>query len=356
MTTLSQEAGRSPAPSGLLKLSLELRQQIIHDVVFNYTEPPTTPEGAQYDRSVLRHSYGVFPARDQYIGHEKVCYNHPQNPVLALLLANRQLYVETKDVLRLLERQLPDYSVDVMFVKNVGIWLSWTSVPWLSSKIGTLHATLRVVESHSSFTGPLPYNRNMWRRGCGGPPSGVWYFYDALLGFLDKQVRPWPPREEESESMADQITLQKLVLDVQSPGSDVTFPLAPEVRAVGYRKPAEPTGEDYFSYWSADEERSTGDRFYSFVSSEIGRLSKYTFRYDIYGRILYERIGEIQMWLDGKQRGQVDLSVGLEESAKVARSWSWSREQEAELVEWLARTYKERTKAGMPVPRDTLRV
>ncbi|KAI1014478.1 hypothetical protein LB504_012081 [Fusarium proliferatum] len=126
----------------LQDIPLELRQ-FIFELPLTAPVAPLSPSESQQGRGQL-----IYPLRDIRWGWrpEGVWQQAPRDKSLSLLLVSKQFYVEVQDIMR----RLPNnYHVDIMFVKNYGLW------PTLN------------------FSG-----------GDGGPGGGVIAFYELLVSVI----------------------------------------------------------------------------------------------------------------------------------------------------------------------------
>jgi hypothetical protein len=101
------------------------------------------------------------------------------------LLVNRQLHSETLAALKLLPTK-HSYVLDIMFVNEHCLCLTWLLVPEVTTRVDRVYATLRTVTTGE--------NGRAFMGGDGSPPRIVWHFY-ALLEFFLK-VGPVGPQKE----------------------------------------------------------------------------------------------------------------------------------------------------------------
>lgn len=147
----------------LLQLPCETRLTIFGFAVRMPSSPPKCPTVSQKGRQ-----------RVSTAGSKSIWNLSPANPALSLLLVNRQIHGEVQDVLR---RSPTDYAVDIMYVKNYGLWATWLSFPRLppTQYIDSIRATMRIFEPTQDID-PL-YQRSLCFEGY----QGAW----AMYGLLD---------------------------------------------------------------------------------------------------------------------------------------------------------------------------
>lgn len=320
---------------GLLDIPVEIREQILNDYLDTYrAEAPLNPASSFHGRQ--SHSY------------DHVFYTKTQNPALSVLLVNKQLHVEMKDVLRHKRSQKGNYELDIMYVKDSGLWPTWLSVPTLTTDIDTIHATFRLFNLPDNIPKEMKY-RNMWLGGDGGPPSGVWVFYKMFTRFLEQNIGPWPCRIEEE---AQSITVQRLVLDVVTPAEPDILPLASTSRR--------PT-VDYMGrfFLKAENESTPAVRiFANFIRREIGALLCMGYHTTGYGEMLHERFGTIEIRVNGEEYHKWDLSDVFARLPLSDDQWGTfsAVQRKASYRHWKTDTAEKRRKAGFKVvEEDTTR-
>ncbi|CAI6090825.1 unnamed protein product [Clonostachys chloroleuca] len=106
-----------------LKLPLEIRYGIYRWVICSATKPPPSPARDRPNRRRLpdssRDTRGIF-------------HRTPDNPALSLLLVNMQVNEEVSNFLVYLTTS--NYHVDIMCVKESGLWPTWSVPPPLPGK------------------------------------------------------------------------------------------------------------------------------------------------------------------------------------------------------------------------------
>lgn len=327
--------------SPLLKIPLELRELIIGHVLYTpLSLPATSVESDAVEYNDLR--YQAWPG-----GGAKTYYTQPgmtsSSSCLSLLLMNRQISVETRAVL---QRMKVDYILDISVKDDLTLFLTWLSVPCLTTHISTLYVNVRLF-GHIADKEVI---RN--QLGDGGRYGFHWSFYAALERFLrygpvgEKRRKEKDRISENGRNMQQfedrGMLIDTLVLDFQSAELEFAFP---------------PENVTY-EHWS--NRHCGGEKF---DRSEIpGLLASYTTRPEwlcryiqdwirhlldmnyctaSYGQPLYEHIGTIRMLVDGQLEYEFDLAAWLTglrftnpretmghlpTDDRVPGFWKWKRE------------------------------
>ncbi|KAJ5703248.1 hypothetical protein N7488_010796 [Penicillium malachiteum] len=294
-----------------LNIPFELRALIIEHVLYTPLSPPVTPlqsDGIEYND--LRYK--------AWVGRGSKAYYKPQSMAsspscLSLLLTNRQISTETR---MMLGRMKVDYILDISVKDDLNIFLTWLSVPCLTTHISTLYANVRLF-------GHIIEKRVICSQlGDGGRLGFHWSFYAALERFLRYGPVGEKRHKEEDESsdcrrnteeFADRgILIDTLVLDFQSAEPELAFP--PE--AVTYkhwswrhwgrdRRDQSETSEALSSYTTRPE------WLCEYLQGWIGGLLHMSYHTSEFGQPLYEHIGTIRMLVDGKLHYEFDLAGRL---------------------------------------------
>lgn len=271
---------------------------------------------------------------------------------LPLLLVNRQIYAETKRILAR-EADHTTWKADVMFVKDVGLWTTWLSASRFFSKVDTVHAQVRAFNAPETLD-PAFIRDHLWRGCCGGPPVGVWGFYDLLMGVLEGIIGPFSRRgeidrpirhEDRPSNDARVMTVNRLVLDCISSKEENIMPLNPN----GWG----------FSHvlWARDQDSALPEQkraafaLANFCDCYLERLMR-PFKEDVkFSKGLFERVGEILIQVDGEPYEHFDLSDFLVEL-------SWRKEEHWEpyrlalvdsAFQWKEEAIERRRRAGFRV-------
>ena len=186
----------------LLQIPREIRLQILHETICHTGDQPSCPAVSQEGRTSL-------------FGSRNGIWQLPiHNPALPLLLVNKQIHVEIKDVL---ERIPADYHVDIMFVKSYGLWTIWTiPSPPRTQYINSIHATFRLFEPTEDLDPRFKHSLS-FRQGSGGPPSAVWSFYE-LLNCVFTYGPGYPSRESlHQKGLAPPFAIKRIIINVSAP-------------------------------------------------------------------------------------------------------------------------------------------
>lgn len=293
-----------------LNLPFELRILIIEDVLYTPLSPPLTPfksDGIEYhDLAYNAWEEGC----NVYYNHQNK-YN-PSN-CLPLLLTNHQISIETQVIL---ERMKVEYILDISVKDDLHLFLTWLSVPCLTTHISTLYANVRLF-------GHIIEERTIRKQvGCGGRLGFHWSFYAALERFLrygpvglkkrkeESKPSEYPGNTEEFENRG--MLIDTLVLDFQSAELELSFP---------------PEDVTYKQYWERHWGRDQGDRgetsetlsshttrpewLCEYLKGWIDDLLDMDYHTSEFGQPLYEHIGTIRMLVDGQLSYEFDLAAWL---------------------------------------------
>ncbi|PTU20629.1 hypothetical protein P175DRAFT_0531969 [Aspergillus ochraceoroseus IBT 24754] len=328
--------------SRFLDIPLELRELIIARVLYSSTDPPSTAlelNGQEYYD--LNYSAWVSSGTHVYYTQQDM---PSSSKCLSLLLTNRQLSTETRAVL---ERRKLDYIVDISVKNELDLFLTWQSVPCLSTHISTLYTNVRLF-------GPIIDSRTIQGQlGDGGRRGFHWSFYAALERFL--RYGPVGYRKDLQEFEGRNMLIDTLVMDFQSADLELTFP------------PDNVT----FRHWSdrhngSDRWRNSGEIsktlssykprpewLCNYLHGWIDSLLTMSYHVSLFGMPLYEHIGSIQMLVDGRRQFEIDLASKLADlSFTDPRSMMGhlqAGDRETGFWKWKRETLLRREAQGFPV-------
>ncbi|GLI79351.1 hypothetical protein PoHVEF18_007682 [Penicillium ochrochloron] len=346
----------------LLDLPFELRALIIEYVLYTPLSPPVTPlesEAMEYHDLEYRAWQG---------GGGKAYYHKSQSKTtflncLSLLLTNRQISTETRVILGNKNGKV-NYVLDVSVKNDLDVFLTWLSVPCLTTHVSTLYADVRVF-------GHIIEKRTVRNQlGDGGRLGFHWLFYAALERFLRYGPVGEKKRKGENEAKPPRygyggniqefedrgMLIDTLVLDFSSAETELTFP--PE--DIGYR-------HWWCRHWGRDRlPRDQGvipENLSSYTSRPewlceylrgwISGLLAMSYHTSSYGMPLYEQIGTIRILVDGQLHTEFDLAArlaGLRFTGPHSTMGHLSSDQrEAGCAKWKEQTLRRREAQGFPV-------
>ncbi|KAF4458679.1 hypothetical protein FALBO_14579 [Fusarium albosuccineum] len=167
----------------LSQVPREIRQKIFDLAICSRVTPPASPSVTQDGRERM--------STDAFDGGG-IWNLKPKNPALGLLLVTKQFHDEVQHVQNHITT---DYYVDIMFVKDFGLWPTWT-VPVLPKNqyINSIDATFRIFDPADDLDNRFQHSLD-FRGGCGGPETAIWSFYSLLTnvmemgpGFLERKA------------------------------------------------------------------------------------------------------------------------------------------------------------------------
>lgn len=310
-----------------LNIPFELRMLIIEHVLYTPLSPPRTPlesDGIEYND--LR--YKAWVSR-----HTNVYYNQQSKPspsnCLSLLLTNHQILTETRMILG---RMKVDYILDISVKDDLLLFLTWLSVPCLTTHISTLYANVRLF-------GHIIEKRTIRNQlGDGGRRGFHWSFYAALERFLrygpvgakkgkeEAESSQYPRETKEFEDRG--ILIDTLVLDFQSaelelffPPKDVTYKHWSGRHWGRDRGDQSETPETLSSY------KTRPEWLCEYLETWVSGLLYMGYHTSEFGKPLYERIGTIRMLVDGQSYGEFDLAAWLARLRFTESGlWKWKKE------------------------------
>ncbi|UQC86028.1 uncharacterized protein CLUP02_11527 [Colletotrichum lupini] len=303
---------------GLLSIPREIRDLILGECIFlPDRQPPPNPSVSQDRKRREYKGKGFFDGHDIWV--EKKIRSPPSgSPNTNIFLVNRQIHAEAK---ALLATRGTHCRLDVMYVKECGLWPTWLAVPRATRHADSVRVQFRIFDPPSDVN-PDWKNEEQFRGGSGGPPFIVWNFYAMLSGYLQYGPTAF------SSIVADpaKFTIKNLVLDVLPPP-----PGQKHDRLVSGGAPR-PPAHDMFERFTtmvmdAEKRESRGitwprppqgkehlipvEKLAFFMCCQIGGLLSMYRDWADFGAALYEGIGTIQIRVNGELRRHFDLDEML---------------------------------------------
>ncbi|CAH0058482.1 unnamed protein product [Clonostachys solani] len=288
--------------SFLLEIPLEIRLVVFHWVICSLNLPPSGPSESRTDRNILQDTED--DGECTYVG---VWYLAPTNPALPLLLVNRQIHREVKELIPCLST---DCHVDIMYVKESGVWPTW-SIPALprTQYTGSLYATVR------TFDAPVTLE-NMYRHRVivdGGHRSSTvlhWSFYWLLAKFLDYGpglLRPSPSKYSRPTT-SSRYVVNEVVIDVVAPSGESGYK---SILVDDRRYEVTKKGLERFPIHD-DVSLPIEERLAIYLSGYLDRILSFDVNMVERGLILYEQvIDRITVTVNGKEFKVFDLEARL---------------------------------------------
>lgn len=293
--------------SRFLELPFELRALIIEHVLYSQGRPAVTQP--------LRADAVNFNDLNYKAWTNSSTYYTQQNTSdilnnLPLLLTNRQLAIETRSIL---ESRKPDYVLDISIKDEVNLFLTWLSVPCLTTRIATLHANVRL------FGPIISQHAASCQTGDGGHLGFQWAFYAALERFLrygpvgekkhsgEGEDGPSKYSGRDVEEFKDRrIIIDTLVLDFQSAEPELSFPPHDATyrtwwfRHMGHDRHARSELSESLSCYTPRPEWQC-----QYLLDWISNLLNYQLDY---GQPLHDHIGTIRMLVDSQPHYEFDIA------------------------------------------------
>lgn len=340
-----------------LEIPFELRELIIGHVLYTPLSPPVTPlqsDGIEYND--LRYKAWIRGDSKAYYKQQNMTSS---SNCLSLLLTNHQISIEARAIL---ERMKVDYVLDISVKDELNLFLTWLSVPCLSTHISTLYANVRL------FGHIIEKSVIRDQLGDGGRLGFHWSFYAALERFLRYGPVGEKRRKEEDKSsdycrntqeFEDHgMLIDALVLDFQSAELELAFP--PEDVTYKHwsgrhwgsdRRDQSEVSETLSSYTTRPE------WLCEYLQGWIGDLLHMSWHYSKYGQPLYEHIGTIRMLVDGQLHYEFDLAAWLArlrftDPGKMMYHLP-SNDRESGFWKWKKEALSRREAQGFPVKKPS---
>ncbi|KAI1780727.1 hypothetical protein F4818DRAFT_435923 [Hypoxylon cercidicola] len=200
----------------LSHLPRELRDHIYTFVCLAVRDQPHPSTCRKEDRKVCeRLGYSFAPIVKDRVWFERRLI---QNPLLSLLLVNRQVHREAQDVLWRMG-DLPNCVLDVMFLKDEALWPTWLSVPNVRRNLGTVYTQFRVFHAPEHLRTREAFD--LYGSEGPGPPPIVWLFYHLLAALLRNG-----PLTLDKDDDSGSFTVRTLILDFLPASEKGILPLA----------------------------------------------------------------------------------------------------------------------------------
>lgn len=365
----SPSAERPAASTGLMALPTEIRQMIWHMIAredcaeapraqslsSKYKRWPTwaadephsddnrTYRPLQYPKSST--SDEEYPERRQRPGiwKQELYYRPLQNDVLTLRLVNHK----TKNEIDYILGNSKNCEADVTFVQNAGLWMTWLGLPGLSRDISQLRLQFRIFNFSSSRFPVESMEPQMWPRRFWEPEMrdfqpfpdigpGARLFSGFLEGLLHGAAGPWPacvqhrtrkgsPQDEMKRSSQgccrcewrSGLTVKHLVYDIISTGDGT-----PPGRC--FERPL-PAGTDRCkgnmedpvsvlvsslpqeAYAGVPPTKLAAFGLAKYLHRELSKMEDVTSEYFGGLRIMFERVGTIDIRVNGERFQALDL-------------------------------------------------
>lgn len=298
----------------LLDLPFELRIRIINYVVESPFSPSPNPFKAKEADAIEYHDlqYRSWSGGSDVV-YPQSHHHFFSSACLPLFLTSHQLYTDTQDVLTRLSNT--DYVVDIAVENDFKLFVTWLSVPRLTSHISTLQTNIRL------FGHIIEKQTARQQLGDGGRRGFHWHFYAVLerilqYGPVGLKKRPgeeppkyrWKIKNFEDRKMF----IDKLVLDFQADELDYPFPAKDVTFAQWWSRHwgrDEWEDEQQMEAFSASKTRP--EWLCTYLEDWIAGLLGMSYHYSGYGSVLYERIGRIRMLVDGKFHCEIELTNRL---------------------------------------------
>ena len=346
----------------LLSVPQEIRDQILEEVVLSIQDAPTyTPSN--------RGGRGQPQDYDSLHGYDtakrvKWPKNRAVHPADSVLLVSKQLNCEVKAAWKRVRHLLPCHA-DVMFVEECELWPTYLSAYNPATHLERVHCNFRVeglpdAENFEDLT-KTAFQKNIWAEQEADAPVVHRMFWQLFSLFLRIGPRPGPQSSVPFRA-SKHITISNLEINVLSPPTTThLLPDTPEnyqlwsrARSVSGRDLLTP--EEKQRWHDIVQTPVRPEWLCTWLAGNIRRLLGMDFRIMSEGKLFYERIGSIEIMLDGKSKAVFNLGEMLSKLPKPDESdpdhhWGWlmSDLRKDWYTSWYKSVLQERAKAGLPV-------
>lgn len=308
-----------------MDIPLELRDKICTEVLLTPSTPPNLAE--PFD--VLIESRVKYQKPKLRAWSKEVLYDpqHPASNIRSLLLANRQLYHETRSTMRHLSRA-PVCEMDLIIADEVVLLPTWLLVPpQQTTAFDTINVAFRIAGAFDEDK-HYPLKGLYWsfRGGDGGGPAMGWQLYAVLERFISAGVGG----ETKSADTDLHVTAKRICVDVQTPAGieeeRFSMPRTGHHRWRGMEKGV-PVHENHYVL---DPKYLT-----DFVKNHLnGLLRPNGLEWFECGQILYEHVDEVALCKDGVEVTKWDVAECLEGLEIDDRYFSTEEMREYKLKTW----------------------
>jgi hypothetical protein len=305
-----------------LGLPQELRDKILTLTIPAPLSPPQAPA----------------PNEDHQSALDKYTFFHSRMNAMPTLLVNKQLYRETMAAINRLPTK-HSYDLDVMVFNEDKLWPTWLSVPTVTNEVEKVRVTFRSVGTVNAIEGGAVGAG--FSGGDGGPPRIIWAFYDLLTRFILGTPYDWKMHREDKFLKHD-VSIKLLELDIRSPDVPANM-IAPDIRYNRLQNMRRHDGIDYLMN-PAFLATFLENHLHSLLQGHIAE----------YGRFLYERIGTINVYLDGELREEWNIGnlLATLKQDHFIRTYEYPKPQPADhrklFENWRRNVYNSRKKFGLP--------
>ncbi|KAI1631901.1 hypothetical protein F4809DRAFT_130579 [Biscogniauxia mediterranea] len=279
-----------------LQLPREIRDNIAKWVTLLPSIPPPDPATLTVDDRLHLQDLGM--RWGGVLDRIRVPEQQTPHSLLPLMLVNRQLYSEVKEVMQLLSQtsDVPDYTLDVVYLKNCTLWPTWLSLPRPSPVLRTLYIQFRI------FDLPDQLREMGWsyqdKPGSVYTPGNYLPSPIACLfhGFFAQTLERGPLFAGDGSGKG--LMARRMVLDFLPTEGDLR-PLGEYARRRNSRRK-----RDFFAMddgWRPrSAELAAPEMLLHYVRGLLRFLLECVYLRHPYGRVLYARVGEVELRLGGE--------------------------------------------------------
>ncbi|KAH7174730.1 uncharacterized protein B0J16DRAFT_418178 [Fusarium flagelliforme] len=279
---------------GWNKLPSELRLEILEFALTPPIELPTPTISQKHRIMRYRYSYeqsGLWEAPTE-------------NPTANLLLVKRQFYKDVKYILDLLPNV---YHVDVMLVKDRGLWPTWhCPKPPSSDVIEEVTVTFRIFEPTDDLDFRFKDSLRFYG-GVSGPVPAVWVFHRLFLTLVHEGPGLMPRYPMDVLSNRLRFIIKRIKMNILSPNDGVAH------TRLCCREDEGPQGWGFFPCLCRSSERPE-DQLAKFIGSHMSYISEPSKDgIENIGRYFKYLLEGISLRVNGVEYTTLDLDRSLED-------------------------------------------
>ncbi|RBR26568.1 uncharacterized protein FIESC28_00644 [Fusarium coffeatum] len=289
-------------PKGWHKLPFELRLEIIEFAIAAPELP--IPSTAQEGRTE-RYNHRDWVTSETW-GSSGLWEEPAKTPTANLLLVNKQFHNDVKYILDLLPNA---YHVDVMVVKDYGLWPTWYCLkPPSSDVIEEVTVTFRIFEPTNDLDDRFKESLTFWA-GDGGPEAAVWPFHQLFLTLTSDGLGLFSKNCRDSRSSPPKYIVKRIKMNILSPTDGVAH------TRLWCREGENPWWLRILYLHRNPTPAKPGDQLADFIARWMFTISRpSTYTYPFVGRYYQNLVEDISLQINGAEHARLDPDQALKDT------------------------------------------
>ncbi|KAK8123155.1 hypothetical protein PG984_011825 [Apiospora sp. TS-2023a] len=148
--------------TSFIDLPREIRDDILHRTLLSERSAPAKRKDGVGRTPITDIKARCWMLKDRVLYEKQTT----QPTATALMLVNRQLYNETQDALNRLPDQGRRCKVDVMFLEERELWVTFTHIPLCSTRWDQVDVTIRIVGTMRGFGAGFSHEETYVSSSC----------------------------------------------------------------------------------------------------------------------------------------------------------------------------------------------